>query len=367
MGDSFGIDSHKLIYHPHRVAEWYDGKSSWEKSKSIYPIYVEMSPVGACNHRCTFCAVDYIGYKSNRLKTAVLEKRLPEMGSLGVRSVMFAGEGEPMLHTDIVEHVLLCKASGIDVSFTTNATIISDKFIENGLENTTWIKVSLNAGCEDTYAKIHQTKKDDFSKVIENLKNLVTEKKSRSLNCTIGVQILLLPENKDEIEQLVLLARDEIGLDYVVVKPYSQHKFSETRIYEGIDYSSFSLMGRHLSAHETGTFKVVFRGETIRKLNEGPESRYKKCHATPFFWAYVMADGAVYGCSAYLLDEKFKYGNLHDSSFKEIWEGEGRRRSLEFVQNHLDISDCRINCRMDEVNRYLDNLANNTVAHVNFI
>ena len=77
------------------------------------------------------------------------------------------------------------------------------------------------------------------------------------------MQILLLPENKDEIEQLVLLARDEIGLDYVVVKPYSQHKFSETRIYEGIDYSRLVLWVDILAPTKR-QFKVVFRGETIR-------------------------------------------------------------------------------------------------------
>ncbi|MBU24838.1 MAG: radical SAM protein [Gammaproteobacteria bacterium] len=366
MSESYGIDSHKLIYHSERVAQWRESKSRWARAKSVYPIYVEMSPVGACNHRCTFCAVDYIGYKANRLQTAVLEKRLPEMGRLGVKSIMFAGEGEPMLHKDISEHVLLCNASGIDVSFTTNATIITDKFVDRALEHTTWIKVSLNAGSKETYSRVHRTKESDFEKVVSNLKVLVTEKRSRSLHCTIGIQILLLPENSHEIEKLIHIARDEIGVDYLVVKPYSQHKYSETRIYEGMDYASFANLGKRLKAFNTEQFSVVFREETMRKCGEGENSRYKQCHATPYFWAYVMADGSVYGCSAYLLDERFQYGNINDNTFQEIWEGEQREENFNFINEKLDISNCRTNCRMDEVNRYLDRVAQGKIEQVNF-
>ena len=92
-----------------------------------------------------------------------------------------------------------------------------------------------------------------------------------------------------------------------------------------------------------------------------------KCSATPFFWAYVMANGDVYGCSAYLLDDRFNYGNLNDYSFTEIWQGDKRRENFHYVLNSLDISECRVNCRMDEVNRYLHNIKNNTVPHANFI
>ncbi len=93
---------------------------------------------------------------------------------------------------------------------------------------------------------------------------------------------------------------------------------------------------------------------------------FEVCQATPFFWGYIMASGDVYGCSAFLENEKFCYGNIHNSTFQEIWEGEKRRENHHYVQNELDIKDCRANCRMWSANQYLWELKY-PAAHVNFI
>ena len=102
----------------------------------------------------------------------------------------------------------------------------------------------------------------------------------------------------------------------------------------------------------------------MKKWDEGVRT-YNNCHALPF-WSYIDAGGNVWGCSVYLNDDRFLYGNIYENSFQEIWEGDKRKESLKFVHQELDTCQCRVNCRMDEVNRYLWELKN-PQSHVNFI
>jgi len=364
MNDQYNIDSHKLAFHPLRVSQWCKADSDWEKLEKVYPIYVEISPYGGCNHRCTFCALDYMGYENIRLDYEVLKETLSNMAEEGVKSVMFAGEGEPLLFKDLDLIVEYCSEIGIDTSLTTNFVPSREVAVQRYVKNCSWIKISLNAGTAKTYADIHNTSERDFTTVINNLKSAINYKRANNLKCTIGVQMLLLPENKSEAKVLANICKD-IGVNYLVIKPYSQHLSSDTDKYENIDYSEMMNIEDELNTIPDENFSIVFRANTMKKHIEKSQY-YDKCHSTPFFWGYIAADGKVFGCSAYLGNDKFCYGNVYDDSFKDIWEGDKRKKSYEYVQNKLDIKDCRVNCRMDEVNRYLFRLKN-PQDHDNFI
>ena len=75
------IEGHKLMYHVEEV-------SRWLKGDKIAPIYVEIGPVNSCNHKCAFCALDYLKSKGAALDKDVLIDNLKDMAEFGVKSIM---------------------------------------------------------------------------------------------------------------------------------------------------------------------------------------------------------------------------------------------------------------------------------------
>jgi len=373
MSDKFNIDSHKYIYHPEHsttILRYLSepGNSEYKAAyKKQHPKYIEVSPFGACNHRCTFCAVDYIGYNSVNIELETYKKSIDSMKGKGCGSIMFAGEGEPLLHPQICEFVNYTKEVGeIDTAFTTNAYRLTEKFLESAMKNVSWLKVSFNAGKSKEYKDIHRTNEKDFDVVVDNLRRAVEYKKKKNLSTAIGMQMLLLPENSNTVHDLCNLAKD-VGIDYVVIKPYSQHKFSNTTKYNNIDYSVYLDLEKELEEYNDDNFSVIFRINTIKNWISQNTERYCHCIATPSVWAYWMADGSVYSCSAYLLDERFMLGNINEQTFDRIWDSDRRLAHSDFVLNDLDINECRVNCRMDQINRYLDATYNKKISHMNFV
>ena len=130
--------------------------------------------------------------------------------------------------------------------------------------------------------------------VISEDAGLVARRRALGSGCTLGAQLLLVDDNQHTAVALAKLTR-EIGLDYLVIKPYSQHPASLTTRYASIDYSAYLPLQQELEAQAADGFDVVFRAETMRRA-AAPAERYGVCSATPFFWAYVKSDGTVWQC-----------------------------------------------------------------------
>jgi cyclic pyranopterin phosphate synthase len=395
MADTFRIDAEKMSLHPRRVAAWLDAKDDWSKARDIFPIYVEVSPVGYCNHECTFCGVDYMLDRPDkpRIKPEAMTALISSFAKHGVLSVMFAGAGEPLLYKPLADAILHADEAKVDTAITTNGVLLTEAFARKTFvsQRLRWIKVSINGGDRESYAAIHRTKPEDFDTVLRNLELTAKVKRELGSNVSLGAQMVALPEtygtqranplvrlkypsNIPTAEALVRRCRDA-GLDYIVIKPYSQHLMSEeTRVYEGTTYGDAAAWTRALESLATPTFDVVVRSKTIASA-ESSHRGYSRCHATPYVWAYVEADGEVWGCSAYLGrseggrqfgDDRFRFGNINELAFADIWRGERRKKNWQYVREELDISECRKNCRMHRVNLYLEDVLS-PGPHASFI
>lgn len=353
MSDKIRMDSHKLIYHPQAVSNWLAGEN-------IYPIEVEISPSGACNHRCIFCALDYLGYKPNFLDKDIILRDIEAMSRKGLKSVICSGEGEPLLNKDLPEIVNGIKSFGVDVAMSSNAALFTRSIADKCLKSFSWIRFSVAALEEEAYYKIQQAPKGDLEKVRKNLRDIVALKKENNYSVTLGVQCLLMPDN---MEQLPYMAKElrKIGVDYFTIKPFSQHLHSGNKY--SIDYDALLDLEKEIKGYETEDYAIYFRANAMKKMHHAKE--YEHCHGLPFM-THIDAKGNVWPCVAHIGPEEFCYGNIYKNTFEEIWEGPTRKEVNERLYSSDINKICREACRLDEINKYLNELKN-PGEHVNFI
>lgn len=353
MSDNLRLDSHKLIYHP-------DAVSRWLKGETIYPIEIEISPSGACNHRCAFCAVDYIGYRADFLDKKVILENLCRLPKKGLKSVICSGEGEPLLNKDMPEIAKGLKSAGIDVAMSTNGILFTEDVARECLSSFTWIRFSAASLEENSYKEIQGAKEGDLDKLCKNLENAVSIKRQTGAGTTLGVQCLLLPENAGQLKSMALKLRG-IGVDYFTVKPYSQHLQSRNSF--SIDYQQMLKLQKELEELRTDAFKVYFRANAMKKIHK--QKGYSRCYGLPFM-THIDARGNVWPCVAQIGREGFCYGNLYEQPFEELWEGKKRREVNQRIDSEGIEKICREACRLDEMNQYLSELKS-PGEHVNFI
>lgn len=354
----YRIDNHKLIYHPQKVADWLIGKD-------VYPINAEIGLSGACNHRCVFCCIDYMGYVPHFLTEETMQNSMDEMQRLGLKSVVFAGNGEPLLNKDAVNIINNTKSLGIDVAMSTNGVLFTEDVAKECMNAISWIRFSTSAGTEETYHKIHRGQYGDLDKVFTNIYNAACLKRKMGMKTVLGVQIVMTPDNEDEV---VLLAKKvkKLGADQFSVKSLGWNPMTNSDLRNTVNrkdyYAHRDDMIKELESLNDDNFRAVYRGNRASKSVE--TRKYQECYASPFH-VCIDADGDVVPCCVFLGVPTMSFGNIHDNTFEEIWKGEKRRNVLQNLRQ-TQLSQCPAECRLSDMNSYLYEIKN-PGEHVNFI
>ena len=334
------LDGHKLMWH-------LDSVEDWVKGGDITPIHAEISPSIECNQRCPHCYQDF------RERGAILEKEIflnliRSFKNFGVKSVLLAGEGEPMMNKHTPEAIVYGWADGIDMALNSNGVIMKPEIAEKILPCLTWFRWSIMAATPGIYAKTHGTTSErDLEKAKENIRMCVEIKRKKNLEVILGIQQVLFNENASEVYKVAKLSK-ELGVDYFVLKPFSLHPQNKYRPRTDL----YLIYEKELKKAETLSdkkFTVIIRWNTFE--DQGKRN-YDRCLGLPFL-VQISSNGGVYSCCPFFHDDRFLYGDLHKESFERILFGTRRKKVIQFVKNEVDVhSECMTHCRHHNINKF---------------
>ncbi|MBF0117992.1 MAG: radical SAM protein [Desulfobacterales bacterium] len=347
------IDGTKLMYHPDVLAKWLAGDN-------FFPLHVEISPSSACNHRCILCCVDYLKHKPQHLDREVFLNLIRSFSKTGVKSFLLAGEGEPLMNKNLADVISLASELKVDSAINTNGVLFTPDFAEAVMDKILWIRFSLQSAESKLYAYLHGTKETDLEIVKSNIYAAVQIKKRKKLPVKIGIQQILLEENREQILPLAILSK-ELGVDYYTVKRHSTHPLNKYSVPEDVHVRVEDQFNQ-AKALEDNNFLALVR---FNDFSDPCIRTYKQCLGLPFI-AQVLADGGLYTCCQHFRMERFCYGNLYEASFEEIWMSERRKSVIKDVELNIDVSKCMTYCRHHNVNKYIWQLKNSP-EHINFI
>jgi MoaA/NifB/PqqE/SkfB family radical SAM enzyme len=318
------LDSHKLSHHFERV-------QAWEAGERIAPVSVDMALTRACGAMCAFCyAMVQEPQERSSVKVDTSLSLLDDFKSIGVKSVSLISDGESTISKSYVPFIQHAASLGIDVGNATNAWEWGPEKIEAVLPHLTWVRFTVAAGRPESYARIMYKGPEHtqvFDKAMANIRYAVEYKKKNNLPVTLGIQMVLLPEYKDEIIPFSQLAID-LGVDYGVIKHCSDDENGSL----GVDYSKYEpLYGKLNEAEKMSTdqTKIIVKWEKIMDKGKPSYSRFYG----PQFLLQISGSGLI-APSGMFFNAKFSklhIGNFTEERFIDMFKSEKYWRAMDYL------------------------------------
>ena len=156
-----------------------------------------------CNMSCLYChhEGEELGEGSREMSAEEIAKVICAGADLGVKRVKFTG-GEPLLRTDL-ESILARLPEGLDISLTTNGTLLAERaksLAEAGLGR---VNVSLDSLRPRVYSRITGGTEEELRRVLLGIDAAI-----EAGLVPVKVNMVVLKDNEDEVWDMVEFARD---------------------------------------------------------------------------------------------------------------------------------------------------------------
>ena len=164
------------------------------------PFSVTAEVTVGCDLRCIHCYAEAGPPKLNELSTSKWLEILDELHNLGTRSLAITG-GDPFTRSDIFEILDFCNKK-FAIRLLTSGYRINKVVVEIllSLKNIQTVQISLDGPDAKTHDYV-RGKKGAFEKAVAAIKMLAEE------DMNVEVAMVMLPVNKDKMEETILLAK----------------------------------------------------------------------------------------------------------------------------------------------------------------
>jgi MoaA/NifB/PqqE/SkfB family radical SAM enzyme len=320
------------------------------------PFYVTVDVTRRCNLRCPGCR-----YHSSTINIPspgdqeimdisldLFKEMCDELKTMGTRSMILIGEGEPFLHPRLFDLISFAKRVGLHVTLLTNGTLLDETRINLLLDSRLDIlKVSCWASSIEAYQRNYPgANPGNFEKIAAGLKLLANIKAEHKRRLPFVVLHQPISRNNfQDIDAMVELAHTT-GSNMLSFSPFKTRReelaeFALSRDQERVLNVTLCRMKQQLNSlsikeNIDQTFLRYRIGEAVwQKL---------PCYIA-WLHARVKVDGTVIPCNPCDLP----MGSLKESRFDEIWNGsayrEFRKRTLTrsgliSVGRHCDCGFC---------------------------
>jgi len=364
------LDGTKLAWHKERI-------DAWKRGERIAPITIDMALTRACNYSCGFC---YAMFQENDRKTIdqkIIYDFLEDCAEIGVKGISFVSDGESTISPVFADACKRGYELGLSMAVGTNAFVLTKKRAEEILPYLTYLRVNFSAGDKKRYSEIMGVKESSYDRVCQNIKDMVEIKKRDKLSCTIGMQMVLMPEDYDQIIPLAKLGK-ELRPDYAIIKHCSDNEDGEL----GVQYDAYEDIYPLLEEAESYSdeeYKCVIKWSKIKDKGNNGRS-YQRCYGVPFM-LQMSGSGLIAPCGA-LFNEKYKkfhMGNICEERFKDIWNSDRYWEVMNYLSSPKFNAQemCGSLCLQHKVNESLDQMMKGQAdiktpkgtkpEHINFI
>lgn len=349
------------IYSENKLVWWYAREGGLPQA----PKQVQLILSDLCNQDCSFCAYRMSGYTSNELFVGDSEKSayghnnpkrwidtdrarglIEEFKELGVLSVQFTGGGESTMHPDHEEIFNLALLKGLRCSLVSNGVAWSEGLIGELLPRFDWVRVSVDAGNVDSYAKTRRTPADNWSHAWANIARLAAAIKAQATGCILGVGFVVTPKSYPEIVEFARIASKSGAHNIRYTAMFSP---SDERPFATCYDSIKTLIAEARSRYQRADFTIHdnFGSRFADLVQHAPD--YRTC-SYQHYTAYVGGDLKAYRCCVLAYNKRglVAGGDLSKRSFAEFWNSPERKADME----SLDARGCE-RCQFNAKNRAL--------------